>query len=190
MHLMIIGLALFIGAHGLPIMPSRRDALIAKIGPNAYKGLFSLVALVGLVLIVWGYGISREDDLTLLYDPPYFLRHVAMLLMLPVFILLASAFVHGRITTIVRHPMVLAIKLWAFAHLLANGELSSVILFGAFLIWAIFARISLARRERQGRVTVQGGPIRNDVIAVVAGLVLYIAFIMKVHMWLIGKPII
>jgi len=189
MNVLIIGLVVFIGCHLLPAFPGARKAIADRLGVNVYRGLFSLVALAGLVLIIWGYGAAREEGSPLVYDPPLFLRHITHLLMLPVFVLLVSAYAHGRITQIVKHPMVLAVKLWAFAHLLANGDLASVLLFGGFLAWAIFDRISLARRQRAGLVTVRGGPATNDIIAIVVGLAIYGVLIWKAHTWLIGVPV-
>ncbi|MCW2309142.1 NnrU family protein [Rhodobium gokarnense] len=189
MTMLIIGLVAFLGVHLVPSMPALKGRLTGTLGDNGYRAVHAVIALVGLVLIVWGYGEARAAGVPVLYDPPLFLRHLVHLLMLPVFILLISAYAHGRITRAVRHPMVLAVKLWAFAHLLVNGDLASVVLFGSFLAWGVIARISLARRERAGLVTVTGGPVRNDIIAIVGGLVLYGIFVMKAHSWLIGVPV-
>ncbi|MBB4302234.1 putative membrane protein [Rhodobium orientis] len=189
MTMLIIGLMAFLGVHLVPSMPSLKARLTGTLGANGYRAVHAVIALIGLVLIVWGFGEARAAGAPVLYDPPLFLRHLVHLLMLPVFILLISAYAHGRITRAVRHPMVLAVKLWAFAHLLVNGDLASVVLFGSFLAWGVIARISLARRERAGLVTVAGGPVRNDIIAIVGGLVIYGVFVMKAHIWLIGVPV-
>lgn len=188
MVLLIIGLWLFIGAHLFPTMTNLRGVVYRGLGPVVYRGLFSVIALSGFVLVVWGYAQARETGSPILYNPPAFLNHVTHLLMVPVFILLVSSYAHGRITRIVRHPMVTAIKFWALAHLLSNGDQASVILFGSFLAWAVISRVSLATREQLGLVEVKDGPVRNDIIAVIVGVVLYLAFLAKAHTWLIGVP--
>ena len=189
MTLLIIGLLVFFGCHLVPAQPALRGRLVAAMGNNGYRGTFSVVVLVALVLIVWGYGTARDAGPDHLYLPPAFFSHITHLLMLPVFVLLVSSKAHGRITRAVKHPMVLATKLWAFAHLLSNGDVASVVLFGSFLVWAIVDRISLARRQRAGLLTVPDGPLRNDVIAVVVGLAFYAFFFMVGHTWLIGVPV-
>jgi uncharacterized membrane protein len=165
--------------------------MVARIGEGAWKGLYSLVSLLGLCLIIYGYGESRLTT-GVLYTPPTFLRHIALLLMLFAFIILAAGFLPaGHIAMKTKHPQVLAVKIWAFAHLLANGETNSVILFGAFLAWGVLVRISLKRRERAGeKVLPVFKSTRYDVIAVAIGLVAYLAFIWRLHEWLIGvQPI-
>lgn len=190
MTVLFAGLAIFILIHVVPAFPSRRRAIVERISVLAYRGLHSLLALLGLVLIIWGYGMARESGVAVFYEPPVWMRHLVMLVMLPVFVLVVAAYLPSPITAAVRHPMVLAVKIWAFAHLLANGDAASVLLFGGFLAWGVFARISLARRERAGLVTVRGGPMSNAVIAVAVGLVVYGLFVWKVHAWLIGVPIL
>jgi uncharacterized membrane protein len=147
-------------------------------------GLYSLVAIAGFVLVVWGYGLARTDPV-LLYSPPVWLRHMAMLLLVPVFPLFLAAYFPGRIQAATKHPMLAATKLWAVAHLLANGMLADVILFGAFLAWAVVDRISMKRRTPR---PIPGAPPSraNDLIAVLAGLALYVAFVLWLHTWLIG----
>ncbi len=188
--LLVLGLILFIGVHALPMAPDLRGRLIATVGAGLYRGLYSIIALIGLVLIVWGYGQARESGVALVYDPPLFMRHVTHLFMLPVFVLLVSAYARGRIMRRARHPMVLAVKLWAFAHLLSNGDIASVALFGSILVWAVADRISLARREKRGLVTVHEGRSQNDLVAVVVGLAVYLAFLLKAHTWVIGVPVL
>ena len=191
MWVMILGLLLFLGAHLLPEVPATRDRLCARLGERPYRGLFSVVAIVGLVLVIWGYGLWRAAGPAVLYVPPLWMRHLTLLLMVPVFVLLVAAYAPGRIKRAVRHPMILAVKIWAFAHLLANGDAASLVLFASLLAWGVLDRISLKRRERAGLVAVEtGGPVSNDAIAVVAGLVLYALFVWKLHEWLIGAPLI
>jgi uncharacterized membrane protein len=148
MTLLILGLVIFLGIHSVAIVaPSWRDAQVVQRGAGAWKGIYSAVSLAGLVLIVVGYGMARQAPVVL-YTPPTALRHVALLLMLPVFPLLFAAYLPGRIRAAAKHPMLAAVKFWALAHLLANGTLAAVLLFGAFLAWAVADRIAVGRRGR------------------------------------------
>ncbi|HMP12018.1 NnrU family protein, partial [Hydrogenophaga sp.] len=148
---LILGLVIFLGVHSVSIVaPAARERWLAKMGEGGWKGLYSLLAFVGLALIVWGYGQARFDPVYL-YTPPTGLRHLSALLMLPVFPLLLAPYLPGRIKTLTRHPMLVATKLWALAHLLANGTLADVLLFGGFLAWAVADRISVKRREQAGQ---------------------------------------
>ena len=186
MTLLILGLVLFLGIHSVSIAaPAWRDAQVAQRGEGAWKGVYSLVSIASFVLLIYGYGLARQSPVVL-YTPPTALRHIALLLMLPFFPLLFAAYLPGRIKAAAKHPMLLAVKLWALAHLLANGTLHDVILFGAFLAWAVADRISVKRRS-VARV-VPGGPPSpmNDVIAIVGGLVAYAVFLLWAHGWLIG----
>jgi uncharacterized membrane protein len=190
MSLLILGLVVFLGIHSVSIFaPAWRDAQVARRGEMPWKGMYTLASVVGFVLLVYGYGLARQSPLVL-YTPPTALRHVALLLMVPVFVLLLAAYLPGRIKSTTKHPMLLATKLWATAHLLANGTLADVLLFGGFLAWAVADRISLKRRApRPGLVT---GPPRlvNDLIATVGGLAIYVLFVLWAHLWLIGvKPV-
>lgn len=187
MFMLIIGLVLFLGVHCIPMGPARREALIARVGENGYKGLFSLVSLIGFVLIIYGYGIARYEG-PVLYEPPEWLRHVTMVFMVPVFIFLVAAYVPSRIKSALKHPMLVAVKLWAFSHLLANGDLASVLMFGSFLVWAVVDRISVKRRGGAGQPTVvPAEPGRlADVIVILAGLVIYGLFVWKLHLFLFG----
>lgn len=190
MLLLIVGLALFLGVHSISIFNYRgRDAMAARIGELPWKGLYSLASLVGLVLIVWGYGLARQEPV-LLYVPPSWLRSVGMLLLLFVFPLLLAAYLPGRIRQRLKHPMLIAVKTWALAHLLMNGMLADVVLFGAFLAWAVADFVSVKRRP-QREMLVTAPPSRwNDAIAIAAGLGLYVAFVGGLHHWLIGVPIV
>lgn len=188
MLLLILGLVIFIGIHLVPTCPSTRGTATSRFGENAYKGLFSLVALVGLVLIIYGFGEARNaaSGNPLLWNPPRWTRHVTMTLMLPVFVLLAAAYLPGRISAAVKHPMLLSVKLWAFAHLLISARLANFILFGALLAWAVYDRISVKKRA----VPIKSGPVSNDIIALVIGLLAYAFMLTRGHTWLIGVPII
>jgi uncharacterized membrane protein len=185
MSILIIGLVVFLGLHLLPIRAPLKAGIVARLGEGAYKGLMSVGSLIGLVLIVWGYGIARNAGAMVLWQPPVAMRHITLLLMIPVFPLLIAAYVPGKIRATVKHPMITAVKLWAFAHLLSNGTLPDVLLFGSFLAWGVIDRISLKRRGVQPPAPVArftGG----DWAAVVIGLVLYGLMVWRLHLLLIG----
>ncbi len=185
MLILIAGLLIFLGAHSLPILASRRAALVERLGAGAYKGLMSLAAFVGLVLIVWGFAEARSEGAIVLWSSPKALKHITLLLMLPVFPLLIAAYVPGRIGAVLKHPMITAVKLWAFAHLLSNGTLPDLLLFGSFLAWGVIDRISLKRRPSQSRPPVPSFGA-GDAIAIVLGLVLYGLMLWRGHLFLIG----
>ncbi|QIK38335.1 NnrU family protein [Caldichromatium japonicum] len=182
---LILGLALFLGTHSIPMArPELRARLIERLGVMGWQGIYSLISLIGFILIVHGYGAARLHSIPL-YLPPVWLKHIALLLMLPVFPLLFAAYLPGRIQSTVKHPMLAAIKLWGAAHLLANGMLADVLLFGSFMLWAVADRLSFRRREP---ILVRGAPPgpANDGIAIIGGLALYLAFIFWLHRALIG----
>jgi uncharacterized membrane protein len=187
MSVLILGLLLFLGAHSVRIFANDwRSRQLARLGEDKWKGLYSLVSAIGLVLIVWGYGLARAHPM-LLWAPPVWLRHLAILLTVPAFILLAAAYVPGnRIKTRLGHPMVAGVKVWAFAHLLANGTLAAVVLFGAFLAWAIAMFASARRRDRRAGTVYPAGTPARDAAAVVVGLVAWALFALLLHQWLIG----
>jgi uncharacterized membrane protein len=185
MIVLILGLVLFLGIHSVSIVaPAWRDAQVAQRGDKAWKGIYTVISIVGFVLLVYGYGIARQSPVVL-YSPPLWTRHLTLLLMIPVFPLLIAAYAPGRIQAATRHPMLAATKLWAFAHLLANGTLADVLLFGGLLAWAVADRISLKRRPARPVPGAPRSPM-NDVIAVVAGLAIYALFVFKAHLWLFG----
>jgi uncharacterized membrane protein len=186
MPLLIAGLVLFLGVHSVAIVaPSFRNRTIQRMGEGAWKGLYALISLAGFVLICYGFGLARQAPVVL-YSPPTWLRHLALLVMLPVFPLLIAAYLPGRIKTAAKHPMLAAVKFWAFAHLLANGSLADVLLFGGFLAWAVVDRISVKRRATpQVLRTAPPGPW-NDAIAVVLGLAVYALLIGWAHVRLFG----
>ena len=185
MSVLVIGLLLFLGAHSVSIVaPGWRDAQVARLGEGPWKGVYSLLSIAGFALLIYGYGLARQSP-TVLYTPPPALRHVALLLMLPVFPLLLATYLPGRIKSAVKHPTLAAVKLWALAHLLANGTLADLLLFGGFLAWAVADRISVKRRPPR---PLPGAPARplNDVIAIVAGLAIYALFVSWAHQKWIG----
>jgi uncharacterized membrane protein len=185
MGMLVLGLALFLGIHSIAIVaPGFRDRALARMGEGGWKGLYAVVSLAGFVLLVYGFGVARHSPVVL-YTPPRFLRHVTFLFMLPVFPLLFAAYLPGRIKSATKHPMLAAVKFWAFAHLLSNGTLADVVLFGAFLVWAVLDRISLKRRAPVILRTAPAGRF-NDLVAVLLGLGVYLLFIVWAHRWLIG----
>ena len=186
MSLLIAGLVLFLGVHSIAIVsPSFRARAVRRMGEGAWKGLYSLISLAGFVLICYGFGLARQAPVVL-YLPPTWLRHVAFLIMLPVFPLIIAAYLPGRIKTAAKHPMLAAVKFWALAHLLANGSLADVLLFGGFLAWAVADRISVKRRSMpQVLRTAPPGPW-NDAIAIVLGLAVYALLIGWAHVRLFG----
>jgi uncharacterized membrane protein len=184
MAVLIIGLALFLGIHSIALAaPDFRRRSVARMGEGPWKGLYAAVSAVGLVLIVYGFHLARQSPVVL-YTPPEWMRYVTGLLMLPVFPLLIAAYLPGRIKSAMKHPMLAAVKFWALGHLLANGSLADVLLFGGFLAWAVMDRISLKRRV-QTVPGVSAGRF-NDAIAVVLGLGIYVLFIAWAHMRLFG----
>ncbi|MEQ1716468.1 MAG: NnrU family protein [Hyphomicrobium sp.] len=187
---LIVGLVIFLGLHLLPTNPVLRDGLVARFGANTYKALFSFVSLASFVVIVLGYHkaqIHLGGKNPILWDPPVWTRHIALALMLPSLILLVAANVPSRIRSAVKHPMLLAVKLWALAHLLANGDLASLLLFGSFLAYAVYDLISVKKRGALGPLGAKTAtsPI-NDVIVVGAGTLLYFALLHGGHQWLVG----
>jgi uncharacterized membrane protein len=191
MLLLILGLVLVIGTHVVTMNRGLRADLQGKLGLNGYRAVYSLVSLIGLAVLVHGYGQYRATGWIDVWQPPVWTRHVALLLMLPVFVLLA-AWGRGAIRKFTKHPMLLAVKFWALAHLLANGDLGSMLLFGSFLAWAVMARISIKRRPEETLAIADRATMRfglNDVIAIVAGLAFYVVFALWLHPLLIGVPV-
>jgi uncharacterized membrane protein len=189
MLLLIAGLLLFLATHSLRIYAEPwRQATIARLGEPAFKGLYSLLTLAALVLIVIGYGQARQAPVVL-WSPPVAMRHVAALLTLPVFVLVVAAYLPGtRIRRAMGHPMLIGVKLWAAAHLLANGTLADVLLFGGLLAWAVACYGAARKRDRLAGVTYPAGPVSRDIAAVVIGLALWAAFAFWLHLALIGVP--
>ncbi len=186
---MIVGLALFIGVHLITTRRDLRARLIASGGGSAYKIGYAALSLIGIVLIGYGFSEYRAAGMIDLWTPPRWTRHVTVALMLPAVILLVAAYSRGRIYSAVKHPMLTAVKLWAAAHLLANGDLGSIILFGSLLAWAVFDRISLKRRSDAGGPTIPVGGPRNDLVAIAVGVVVYLALGFAFHPIVIGVPV-
>ena len=186
MTYLLLGIALFLGVHSVRIFAEGfRTRTIARIGPLAWKGLYSVVSLAGFVLLVWGYSMTRGE--AGLWNPPGWTRHATALLMLVSFILLAAAYVPGNgIKARVGHPMVLSVKVWALAHLLSNGRLGDVLLFGAFLLWAILDFKAARGRDKAAGTSYPSLGAARTGIAVTLGLVAYLVFMLWLHTLLIG----
>ena len=187
MTLLLIGLALFLGVHSTRIVADGwRTATIARVGEKPWKGIYSLLSIAGFVLIVIGYGAARQSPVVL-FAPPVWTRHLAALLTIPAFVLLAAAYVPGNaIKRAVGHPMMAGVKVWALAHLIANGTLADVLLFGTFLAWAVLGFIAARRRDRAAGTTYPAGPGSRTAITVVVGLVAWAVFAFALHRPLIG----
>lgn len=187
MTLLILGLVLFLGAHSTRIVADGwRTRVRARLGENAWKGAYSVVSLVGFVLICWGYGLARQQPVVL-WASPTWTRHLAALLTLPAFVLIFAAHVPGNaIKAAVKHPMVLGVKVWALAHLLANNTLADVVLFGAFLVWAVLDFRSSRQRDRVSKVVYPPGRAGPTVVTVLIGVVAWAVFAFWAHAVLIG----
>jgi uncharacterized membrane protein len=185
---LVLGLALFLAPHAFTAFRGERQRLIDRIGEPAYKAGYSVVSIVGVVVIAYGFGLYRAAGPINVWYPPPWTRHVAVALMWPAIICIVAAYIPGDIKRVLKHPMLVGVKLWAFAHLIANGDLGSIVLFGAILAWAVFDRITLKRRTDPGAPPIPIGGRRNDVIAVVVGTLLYLALGFWFHPLAIGVP--
>jgi uncharacterized membrane protein len=184
MAILIVGLIVFFAGHAFAMARGNRALLIERLGAGPYRGLYSLVSLVGLILIVWGFGSYRAAGYVPIWDPPRWTRDVAFVLMIPAMILLVAAYLPGEIKRRVQHPMLAAVKIWALAHLLANGDLGSMLVFIAFLAYSVVDRIALKRRGVT--VTIPPGWSRNDTIAVIAGIAAFGIIVWFLHPLIIG----
>ena len=182
---LMLGLVVFFGGHSISLLAiGWRNRAAERLGTRAWQALYSIAALLGFYLLVTGYGAARASA-EVLYVSPYWLRYVAALLMLPVFVLALASVFSGRIQVRARHPLLLATLFWAVAHLLTNGSVADLLLFGTFLLWAVAVLVSLERRPARRKIAL---PVSraNDAIAVVGGLALYAIFILWLHARLFG----
>lgn len=186
--ILIIGLAVFIAAHVFVTRRGEREALIARMGEGPYKIAFSVVSIVAVVLIGWGFSLYRATGWIDVWYPPAWTRHVTVLLMWFSIVFVIAAYIPGNIKRTLKHPMLVGVKTWAFAHLIANGDLGSIILFGAILAWAVYDRISLKHRTDTGAPPIPIGGWKNDVAAVVVGTLVYLALGFVFHPLVIGVP--
>ena len=189
MGVLVIGLVLFLGAHVFVTLRGPRAAVIARIGEWPYKGLMSVVALVGLVLIGYGFGHYRATGWVQVWSPPRWTNYVTQLLMWPASICVVAAYCRGQIWRTLKHPMLVGVKTWAVAHLISNGDLGSIVLFGSVLAWAVYDRITLKGRTDPGAPPFPVGGRRNDVIALVIGTLLYLALGFIFHPIVVGVPV-
>jgi uncharacterized membrane protein len=187
MAILVAGLVIFFAVHSVRIFAEGwRAERIRRMGPWAWKGVYSVVSIVGFVLIVWGYGVARQASADL-WSPPAWTHALTSIVTLPAFILLAAAYVPGtRIKAALGHPMLVGTKTWAFAHLLSNGRLADVLLFGSFLVWSVLAFRAARARDRATGATYPALGASRDVIAVIVGAVLWAAFALYLHGPLIG----
>ncbi|MGA2552356.1 MAG: NnrU family protein [Burkholderiaceae bacterium] len=187
MGLFLLGLVVFLGVHSTKIAaPDWRQSMIARFGLGTWKGLYSLVSIVGFVALVYGFGLARQDSVVV-WSPPLFMRHVTALFTLVAFIFFVAAYVpRNSLKFRFGHPMLLSVKIWAVGHLLANGTLADIILFGAFLVWAVIAFVFERRRDRTAGVTYPAGTTRGNVLTIAIGLVAFLVFAFYLHRLLIG----
>jgi uncharacterized membrane protein len=187
---MILGLMLFFGVHTLTTQRDLRARVVASVGEGSYKIGYTLVSVAGLALVTWGFANYRATGWIDVWNPPTAFKHITVALMLPAVILVVASYIRGRIYTTLKHPMLTGIKLWAASHLLANGDLGSIILFGSFLAWAVYDRISLKSRSDAGAPPIPVGGPGNDLIAIAVGTVAYLALAFAFHPVVIGVPVV
>jgi uncharacterized membrane protein len=193
---LILGLVLFLGIHTLTTQRDLRARIVASMGEAGYKIGYTLVSVAGLALVTWGYSHYRSDGVIDVWEQwssqttLKVLKHITVALMLPAVILVVASYIRGRIYTTLKHPMLTGVKLWAAAHLLANGDLGSIILFGSFLAWAVFDRISLKRRPDAGGPPIPVGGPGNDLIAIAVGIIVYLALAFAFHPVVIGVAVV
>jgi uncharacterized membrane protein len=187
MAVLILGLVLFLGVHSTRIVADGwRTATIARIGEKPWKGLYALASIAGFVLIVWGFGLARRNPVYL-WEAPMGMRHLAGALLLIAFVLLVATYVpRNSIKARLHHPMVLAVMVWALAHLLANGNLADVVLFGSFLVWAVFSFLAARQRDRVAGTVYPAGTMAATAITVVVGLAFWALFAFWAHGYLFG----
>lgn len=188
--ILVLGLAVFLATHVFVSFREARAGVIERVGLPLYRGLFAIVSLVGLALIIWGYAQYRTHDLTQVWSPPTFMRHITIGLVLFAAIFLVAAFVPSHIRTRLKHPMLASVKTWALAHLLSNGDLGSILLFGTFLAWGVYARIAAKRRGDIGAAA-KPSPDgwTNDIIVMVFGVAIFLALGFWFHPYVIGVPV-
>ncbi|MGH8787586.1 MAG: NnrU family protein [Cupriavidus necator] len=187
MTVLVLGLLIFLGAHSVRMVADPwRNARIARLGPGRWKGLYTLVSIAGLALVVWGYGLASAHPVVV-WTPPVWGRYVAAFLTIPAFVLIAAAYVpRNRIKAALGHPMLAGVQAWALGHLLANGTLAAVVLFGAFLAWAVADFVSARRRDREAGTSYPTGTPARDAMVAVVGLAGWVLFGFALHEWMTG----
>jgi uncharacterized membrane protein len=187
--ILVAGLVVFIGAHVFVTMRDQRAALIGRIGEGPYKGVLALASVIGLILIGYGFGEYRATDWIDVWYPPRWTFYITELLMWPASIFVVAAYIRGNIWRTLKHPMLVGVKTWAVAHLISNGDLGSILLFGSFLLWAGYDRMTLKHRADAGAPTIPAGGHRNDIIALVVGTVLYVVLGLVFHPLVVGRAV-
>ncbi len=187
MAVLILGLVLFLGVHSTRIVADGwRGQMIARVGEKPWKGLYTLASVAGFILMIWGFGLARQEPIVL-WAAPTWTRHLAALLMLVAFVLFVAAYVpRNSFKARLHHPMVLSVKVWALAHLMANGRLADVVLFGAFLVWAVFSFKAARARDRAAQTVYPAGTGSGTAITVAVGVLAYAVFAFWAHGFLIG----
>jgi len=188
--ILVAGLLVFIGSHVFVTLRGQRAALIERMGEWPYKGLIALVSIVGLILVGYGFALYRATGRIDVWHPPHWTFYVTQLLMWLASIFVVAAYVRGNIWRALKHPLLLGVKTWALSHLIANGDLGSILLFGSFLGWAGYDRASLSRRADPGAPAIPVGGGRNDIVAIVLGTLLYLALGLVFHPLVIGIPVL
>lgn len=192
MVVLILGLVLFLGMHAFTMARGSRAVLVQRIGEGPYKGLYSAVSLLGVVLIAYGFGRYRQEGWIDVWYPPIWTRHLSLILVWAAFVAFVAAYMPGHIKRRLKHPMLAGVKIWALSHLIANGDLGSILLFGSILAWAVMARINTKRRDEvrdHAGPAVEPAGYGNDIGAVAVGTVLWFVFARWLHPWLIGVPV-
>jgi uncharacterized membrane protein len=187
--ILILGLLLFTGAHVLVAMREQRAALIARAGEGSYKILISVLSVLGIILIGYGFARYRATGWVDIWYPPHRTYYVTQLLMWPACIFVVAAYIRGNIWRQLKHPMLVGVKTWAVAHLISNGDLGSILLFGSFVLWAGYDRVTLKHRADAGAPAIPAGGARNDTIAIVVGTLLYLALGFIFHPLVIGRAV-
>jgi uncharacterized membrane protein len=187
--ILVLGLLIFIGPHVFVAMRDQRAALIARLGEVSYKALFGVLSVIGIILIGYGFGRYRATGWIDVWYPPRWTYYITQLLMWPACIFVVAAYIRGNIWRQLKHPMLVGVKTWAVAHLISNGDLGSILLFGSFLLWAGFDRITLKHRTDAGAPTIAAGGARNDTIAIVVGTLLYLALGFIFHPLVVGRAV-
>ena len=190
MGLLVVGLVIFIGAHVFVTFRAQRAAVIARIGEWPYKGILALGSLVGLIIIGYGFGQYRATGWIDVWSPPRWTFYITQILMWPASICVVAAYSRGNIWRTLKHPMLVGVKTWGVAHLISNGDLGSILLFGSFVLWAGYDRMTLKHRADAGAPTIPAGGHRNDIIALVVGTVLYVVLGLVFHPLVVGRAVL
>ena len=186
---LVAGLVVFIGSHVFVTMRAQRAAAITRIGEGAYKGLMALLSLIGLILIGYGFGRYRATGWIDIWHPPHWTYYITEILMWPASVFVVAAYIRGNIWRALKHPMLAGVKTWAAAHLISNGDLGSILLFGSFLVWAGYDRATLKHRADAGAPPIPSGGYRNDIIALVVGTALYLILGLVFHPLVVGRAV-